>query len=135
LLTLCFHGSNIEETLTLALVLSVLVGLPLISHKTIDFSAWIKVRLRLFSCFTSVDLNPDAQMLFAADWPSLAAVSVAVPALGALVGAWAGAIALPLDWDRWWQVCDFGWNMLRLKTEQCGRLGRCPVCLAHWLGG
>jgi hypothetical protein len=46
-------------------------------------------------------------MLFAADWPSLAAVSVAVPALGALVGAWAGAIALPLDWDRWWQVCDF----------------------------
>nr|CDJ93938.1 GPI biosynthesis protein Pig-F domain containing protein [Haemonchus contortus] len=57
--------------------------------------------------------------------------------VGAVVGAWLGALVIPLDWDRWWQryplpnfagsVCgwvlgaisaELHWNLRRLKIEK-----------------
>ena len=53
------------------------------------------------------------------------------PAMGSLVGAWVGALVIPLDWDRPWQVwpvsCTYG---------ACGGyvLGCMVACLANIVG-
>lgn len=31
--------------------------------------------------------------------------ALVAPALGSIIGCWLGVIAIPLDWDRDWQVC------------------------------
>jgi hypothetical protein len=37
------------------------------------------------------------------------------PTVGTIVGAWAGAIVIPLDWDRPWQVIQTCIHNLSLK--------------------
>ena len=45
-----------------------------------------------------------ARVVVKRQWRSGAEAAVFYPAVGAMIGAWAGAIPIPLDWDRPWQV-------------------------------
>ncbi|GAA5891367.1 hypothetical protein JCM6882_004673 [Rhodosporidiobolus microsporus] len=82
-------ASNVTETFLLSFLLAILAILP-ISIAIPPFANMQEryVWLRLFS-----SLSPNDDLEFA----------LLVPSLGALVGCWAGAIPIPLDWDRPWQ--------------------------------
>ncbi|GAA5821412.1 hypothetical protein JCM11251_004611 [Rhodosporidiobolus azoricus] len=82
-------ASNVTETFLLSFLLSVLAILP-ISIAIPPFANMQEryVWLRLFS-----SLSPNDDLEFA----------LLVPSLGAIIGCWAGAIPIPLDWDRPWQ--------------------------------
>ncbi|SCV74250.1 BQ2448_6682 [Microbotryum intermedium] len=80
---------SIPETFLLSLLVSILAFLPLAitfgqpHPKKPERFLW----LRLFSLAPQTHLE----------------VALLLPALGALAGAWLGAVPIPLDWDRAWQ--------------------------------
>ncbi|SCZ98823.1 BZ3500_MvSof-1268-A1-R1_Chr3-1g05643 [Microbotryum saponariae] len=81
---------SIPETFLLSLLVSILAFLPLAitfgqpHPKKPERFVW----LRLFS-----SLSPQTDL----------EIALLLPALGALAGAWLGAVPMPLDWDRAWQ--------------------------------
>ncbi|GAA5921497.1 hypothetical protein JCM3775_003076 [Rhodotorula graminis] len=80
--------SNLTSTYLFSLLVSILAILPLAIALPLSDTSARFVWLRLASTFTPTD---DLELaLFA-------------PALGTLVGAWLGAVPIPLDWDRPWQ--------------------------------
>ncbi|GAA6061403.1 hypothetical protein JCM10212_004461 [Sporobolomyces blumeae] len=93
--------SNVAETAALSVLVSILAILPLaialppILSPTSSTDRYVWLRF-----FSSVSPNDDLELALLA------------PALGAILGAWLGAIPVPLDWDRPWQVwpttCVFG---------------------------
>ena len=68
------------QTLLCAAPLALLAGPGLVYSHGVDAAAWIKL--------AALDVPVDE--VFGA-------------ALGTLLGAWAGAVPIPLDWDREWQ--------------------------------
>lgn len=46
---------------------------------------------------------------------------------GTMVGAWLGAIPIPLDWDRWWQE----WPITCLISSTLGAL--CSIVISYFL--
>ncbi|GAA5892763.1 hypothetical protein JCM8208_004083 [Rhodotorula glutinis] len=80
--------TNLPSTYLFSLLVSILAILPLAIALPLSDTSARFVWLRLASTFTPTD---DLELaLFA-------------PALGTLVGAWLGAVPIPLDWDRPWQ--------------------------------
>ncbi|GAA5962462.1 hypothetical protein JCM21900_006401 [Sporobolomyces salmonicolor] len=85
--------ANIQETALTALLVSVLAILPLsiavppvfVSNAATERYTWLRF-------FSFVSPNDDLELALLA------------PALGAIIGCWAGAIPIPLDWDRPWQA-------------------------------
>ena len=74
--------THIPHTALLAVHLSILTTVPLFYAHGVSSSAWYEV--------SSLYLPFDA----AGAWGG---------SMGALIGAWLGAIPIPLDWDREWQ--------------------------------
>ncbi|BGP38421.1 hypothetical protein JCM10450v2_002366 [Rhodotorula kratochvilovae] len=80
--------ANTTSTFLLSLLVSILAFLPLAIALPPSGTQERYIWLRLFSSLsTTTDLE----------------LALLAPALGALGGAWAGAIPIPLDWDRPWQ--------------------------------
>ncbi|GAA5929520.1 mannose-ethanolamine phosphotransferase GPI11 [Sporobolomyces koalae] len=85
--------SNVIETALLSLMLSVLAVLPLaIAHPPILAPSSPTERYVWLRFFSSISPNDDLELALLA------------PALGAIGGCWLGAVPIPLDWDRTWQV-------------------------------
>lgn len=79
------HHRDVEGTLSLALLLSTVAVLPAACVLGFDRLAWQRA-------FLHFELHNYGEM------------SCVIPAIVSLMGAWVGAFALPLDWERWWQV-------------------------------
>jgi phosphatidylinositol glycan class F len=84
-------------------VLFVLFGAPLLDHvlRTLLCSAHFSL-LALFPVFYVRGL--DTQALFAIAGASAPLDETSGGLLGAVLGAWLGAVPIPLDWDRDWQA-------------------------------
>ncbi|KAH7049366.1 GPI-anchor biosynthesis protein-like protein [Macrophomina phaseolina] len=106
-------GSKIS-TAVLSLILSTIAGVPLITIILILFGAPLTTHLgHTVLCAAHIAYLAAVPTIYAfgvdgAKWREL--VSLMVPAdevfgaaVGTLFGAWAGAIPIPLDWDREWQ--------------------------------
>lgn len=64
--------------------------------------------LSLLPLFLSIPFDTDLEVykrLALFEFKNELEFALVAPALGAIVGCWLGAIAIPLDWDRDWQVC------------------------------
>jgi len=106
--------SNLPTTYLFSLLVSILAVLPLAIALPLSDTSARFVWLRLASTFTCVSplspLSPLKERV--ADEGALAArsptddleLALFAPAIGTLVGAWLGAVPIPLDWDRPWQV-------------------------------
>ncbi|GAA5827956.1 hypothetical protein JCM3770_002831 [Rhodotorula araucariae] len=80
--------ANTTSTFLLSLLVSILAFLPLAIALPPSATQERYIWLRLFSSLsTTTDLE----------------LALLAPALGAIGGAWAGALPIPLDWDRPWQ--------------------------------
>ncbi|XP_076358828.1 phosphatidylinositol glycan anchor biosynthesis class F [Tachypleus tridentatus] len=81
-----FH--DIIETVYFSLLLSVLVGIPL--------------------CFLiEPSIHALCQIILQRNYHSIQEIHCLNLVYGSLVGAWVGAVAIPLDWDRPWQKWPF----------------------------
>ncbi len=78
------HSQCFQETAAFSVLLTSLAVLPSVLIYGPESGALSRI-------FLDSDLDPLASLLFQ-------------NALGAVVGAWTGAIPIPLDWDRPWQA-------------------------------
>lgn len=77
--------NSVAETFHFALLLSATTILPSLCVLGVHFTTWVRVYSQ-----NSPDLGPES-ILYCST-------------IGSLVGAWSGALPIPLDWDRPWQV-------------------------------
>lgn len=83
-------------------ILAVLFGAPLTTHQ--PHTLLLALHTSLLTTLPLIYVHGlDAQK-----WREIASLSVSVDgvfgaALGTLLGAWVGAVPIPLDWDREWQ--------------------------------
>ncbi|GME43972.1 Recombination hotspot-binding protein [Neofusicoccum parvum] len=118
--------SSKVSTAVLSLILSTIAGVPLVSIILILFGAPLTTHLgHTVLCAAHIAYLAAVPTIYAfgvdgAKWRELVALMVPVDevvgaAIGTLVGAWAGAVPIPLDWDREWQkwpvtiVCGAAW--------------------------
>ncbi|KAK5018524.1 glycosylphosphatidylinositol anchor biosynthesis protein 11 [Cryomyces antarcticus] len=98
----------------LCLVLSVILGTPLLTLSLILFGAPLTThQLHTLLCAAHVSLLASIPLIYvhgveAARWRDVVSLMSPVDevfgaAVGTLVGAWLGAVPIPLDWDREWQ--------------------------------
>ncbi|KAK0664139.1 Glycosylphosphatidylinositol anchor biosynthesis protein 11 [Lasiodiplodia hormozganensis] len=106
-------GSKVS-TAVLSLILSTIAGVPLVSVILILFGAPLTTHLgHTVLCAAHIAYLAAVPTIYAfgvdgAKWRELVALMVPVDevfgaAIGTLFGAWAGAVPIPLDWDREWQ--------------------------------
>ena len=95
----------------LSLFISLALGAPILTLVMILFGApFTTMQLQTLLCAAHLALLAGPGLVYshgvdAAAWIKLAALDVPVDevfgaALGTLLGAWAGAVPIPLDWDR-----------------------------------
>ncbi|GAA5997329.1 hypothetical protein JCM5350_002348 [Sporobolomyces pararoseus] len=112
--------SNIVETALLSLLVSILAVLPLsiaappILAPTSSTDRYVWLRF-----FSSVSPNDDLELALLA------------PALGAIIGCWLGAVPIPLDWDRPWQVWPTTCVVGALLGHAAGSVISLGVCAFH----
>ncbi|KAF4308020.1 GPI biosynthesis protein Pig-F [Botryosphaeria dothidea] len=106
-------GSKVS-TAVLSLILSTIAGVPLVTIILILFGAPLTTRLgHTVLCAAHIAYLAAVPTIYAfgvdgAKWRELVALMVPVDevfgaAIGTIFGAWAGAVPIPLDWDREWQ--------------------------------
>ncbi|XP_060070612.1 phosphatidylinositol-glycan biosynthesis class F protein-like [Ylistrum balloti] len=77
--------TSVAETFHFALLLTTTTVLPSLCVLGINFSTWVRV--------------------YAQNCPDVGAESILYySSIGSVLGAWLGALPIPLDWDRPWQV-------------------------------
>ncbi|GAA5831620.1 hypothetical protein JCM3766R1_004955 [Sporobolomyces carnicolor] len=112
--------TNVAETALLSLLVSILAVLPLaiaappVLAPTAATDRYVWLRL-----FSSVSPNDDLELALLA------------PALGAIVGCWLGAVPIPLDWDRPWQVWPTTCVIGALLGHATGSVISLAVCAFH----
>lgn len=100
--------THLPHTLLLAVHLSILTTLPLFYTHGVSSSAWYEI--------TCLYLPFDG----AGAWGG---------SIGAIVGAWLGAVPIPLDWDREWQK----WPVTVLMGAVGGwALGKAVLGVLFW---
>ncbi|GAB7350348.1 hypothetical protein MBLNU459_g0978t2 [Dothideomycetes sp. NU459] len=98
----------------LSLILSVTLGAPVLAFALILFGAPLTThQIHTVLCGLHISLLAALPLFYvhgvdASKWMEVAALAAPVDevfgaALGTLVGAWVGAVPIPLDWDRDWQ--------------------------------
>ncbi|KAF2138814.1 uncharacterized protein K452DRAFT_361033 [Aplosporella prunicola CBS 121167] len=106
--------SSKVSTAVISLVLSTMAGIPLLTALLILFGAPLTTHLfHTLLCAAHISYLAAVPTIYAfgvdgAKWRELVALKVPVDdvfgaAVGTLIGAWAGAVPIPLDWDREWQ--------------------------------
>ncbi|ORY88759.1 GPI biosynthesis protein family Pig-F-domain-containing protein [Leucosporidium creatinivorum] len=101
---------RIPHTFLLSLLVSVLAITPLaITIPIHERYVWQRL-------FSSVDPSNDLE------------VALLAPALGAIVGCWAGAIPIPLDWDRPWQAWPTTCVLGAVGGHAIGSLASLAIC-------
>jgi phosphatidylinositol glycan class F len=116
--------SHVGQTALLATLLSLLTTIPTayVYHPPFHVSALFgKPKDNTTRRLTWVKLFSEFALTTPID------VAVAYPAVGALVGAWAGAIPLALDWDRPWQAYPLPPAYGALLGSVLGALAGCAV--------
>jgi hypothetical protein len=105
--------SLLPHTLALATHLSLLLFLPLFYVHGVSGSAWRDI---------------------AAAWLPFDAAGVWVGSIGCVLGAWAGAVPIALDWDRQWQAwpCTVVWGAV--GGWVLGRVGVLAAQAVGWNG-
>ncbi|GAA5903598.1 mannose-ethanolamine phosphotransferase GPI11 [Sporobolomyces salmoneus] len=112
--------SNIRETALLSLPVSILAVLPLaiavppILAPTSGTDRYVWLRF-----FSSVSPNDDLELALLA------------PALGTIIGCWLGAVPIPLDWDRPWQVWPTTCLVGALLGHAAGSVVSLGICAFH----
>lgn len=102
--------THIPHTLLLAMHLSILATLPLFYTHGVSSSAWYEI--------TCLHLPFDG----AGVWGG---------SVGTIVGAWLGAVPIPLDWDREWQK----WPVTVLMGAVGGwAVGKAALGVLLWKG-
>ncbi|OJD29726.1 gpi biosynthesis protein family pig-f [Diplodia corticola] len=102
------------STAVLSLILSTIAGVPLVSVVLVLFGAPLTTHLgHTVLCAAHIAYLAAVPAIYAfgvdgAKWRELVALMVPADevfgaAIGTLFGAWAGAVPIPLDWDREWQ--------------------------------
>ncbi|KAL1615121.1 Glycosylphosphatidylinositol (GPI) anchor assembly protein [Diplodia seriata] len=103
-----------SQTAVLSLILSTIAGVPLVSVILVLFGAPLTTHLgHTVLCAAHIAYLAAVPAIYAfgvdgAKWRELVALMVPADevfgaAIGTLFGAWAGAVPIPLDWDREWQ--------------------------------
>ncbi|TKX23302.1 putative GPI biosynthesis protein family Pig-F protein [Elsinoe australis] len=98
----------------LSLTLTLTFGTPLLTALLLLFGApFTSHQLHTLLCGAHIALLAAPQLVYvhgvvADKWLAIASLSVPIDevfgaSLGACVGAWVGAVPIPLDWDREWQ--------------------------------
>ncbi|KAI9250025.1 GPI biosynthesis protein Pig-F [Sporodiniella umbellata] len=85
--------------------LAVLFGAPLIERvsNTFLFAAYLSI-LTIMPCFQSLESSVWIKVFVHHSPSTTSEIYAYAQAICALAGAWIGAIVLPLDWERDWQV-------------------------------
>ncbi|XP_033735104.1 phosphatidylinositol-glycan biosynthesis class F protein-like [Pecten maximus] len=100
--------NSVAETFHFALLLSATTVLPSLCVLGIHFSAWVRV--------------------YPQNSPDLGAESILyISSVGSVIGAWLGALPIPLDWDRPWQV----WPITCVLGNLAGYLLGLGVGITH----
>ena len=99
------------QLIALTYVVSVLMGAPVLTDivRTLGFSSYLVI-----IGFTPIILSSKGQLKDIYDFLMRNEMHSMVSSMkrrlfmrnlawGTMIGAWFGAIAIPLDWDRWWQ--------------------------------
>ncbi|MFH4980187.1 hypothetical protein AB6A40_006896 [Gnathostoma spinigerum] len=95
-------------------ILAVLFGAPFLSHflATFIFSIVVSIVSVLPLAITIKDFDEFEKVVLNCRPTNRYQLLAHRFSLGGVIGAWSGAIVIPLDWDRWWQrwplPCIFG---------------------------
>jgi phosphatidylinositol glycan class F len=87
--------------------------------ETILFSVFMSsmcIMPLLLACKHQSPLALLDRVLLKNEFESVLEKTLANLAYGAMVGAWLGALVIPLDWDRWWQE----WPVSCMMGATCG---------------
>lgn len=106
--------NNTVQPAILSLILSLFLGTPLLAIALVLFGAPVTSHQPLtLLCAAHMSLLSSLPLIYAhgveiSKWRDVAALATPVDevfgaSVGALVGAWIGAVPIPLDWDREWQ--------------------------------
>lgn len=85
--------------------LVVLFGAPFLSHFQENFTlaSLLAIYTALPLALSAQDESSFQELVFEGRAINSAQLYSHRLAAGALLGAWLGAVVIPLDWDRWWQ--------------------------------
>lgn len=124
------------QLIALTYVISVLMGAPLLTDvfRTVGFSIYLVI-----IGFTPIILSSKGNLKDIYDFVMRNDVHSIVSSVkkrffmrnlvwGTIIGAWFGAIPIPLDWDRWWQR----WPITCLVSSTIGAV--LSIAISHvWL--
>lgn len=92
------------QTLLLSVLLASLSTMPTAMHLGLRVREWLDVVLNLRSVRVLVAPNGKGLMRAVHRAHNAQEMYLASTTIGAALGAYAGALPIPLDWDRPWQV-------------------------------
>jgi phosphatidylinositol glycan class F len=106
--------TDIQQPGILSLILAVTLGAPLIAIVLVLFGAPLTShQIHTLYCGLHISLLAAYPLFYvhgvdAAKWTEVGALAAPIDevfgaTVGTLIGAWVGAVPIPLDWDREWQ--------------------------------